>query len=121
MRFMRLGRNIPGAPGRRHLSVRRFLLLSVLATAVLLTACGGQSGASREITLAPVSQLPPEVAKAPPQVREAYQFALANPDLLSAFPCYCGCGAMGHRSNLDCYVQSFNSDGSVVFENHAFA
>jgi len=89
--------------------------------ALLVTACGGQSGSAREIKLAPVSQLPPEVAKAPLQVREAYQFALANPDVLSNFPCYCGCGAMGHRSNLDCYVQSFNADGSVVFDNHAYA
>jgi len=39
--------------------------------------------------------------------------------LLSAIPCYCGCGAQGHRSNLDCYVKEIGPDGSIVFEPHA--
>ncbi len=57
---------------------------------------------------------------APPQVKEAYRFAIANPDVLDAFPCYCGCGQMGHESNLDCYIKEVRADGSLVFENHAF-
>lgn len=72
------------------------------------------------VTLAPESLLSDKVKTAPPVVREAYRFAIANPDTLSQFPCYCGCGAMGHGSNLDCFVDQFNEDGSVVLDNHAF-
>jgi hypothetical protein len=53
-------------------------------------------------------------------VREAYRFAIANPDLLRAIPCYCGCGAMGHRSNLDCYIRKrAGAAGALEFEDHA--
>lgn len=73
-----------------------------------------------ELTLAPESALPNFVQNAAPQVKEAYRFAIANPDVLRKFPCYCGCGAIGHRHNLDCYIKEFKPDGSIVFENHAF-
>jgi Protein of unknown function with PCYCGC motif len=56
---------------------------------------------------------------APTQVREAYQFAVANPDALKDVPCYCGCGALGHTSNYSCFVKDVNSDGQVVFDQHA--
>jgi hypothetical protein len=49
---------------------------------------------------------------------QAYAYALANPEILQWIPCYCGCGAMGHRSNLDCYIKP-TGDGSIVFEEHA--
>jgi hypothetical protein len=52
-------------------------------------------------------------------VREAYQFAVANPDLMKQIPCYCGCGAMGHTSNYACYVKGVKPDGSVDFDDHA--
>lgn len=73
-----------------------------------------------ELTLAPESALPDFVHDAAPQVKEAYRFAIANPEVLKKFPCYCGCGAMGHRHNLDCYIKEFKPDGSIIFENHAF-
>ena len=50
----------------------------------------------------------------------AYRFAAANPEILKYIPCYCGCGEMGHGSNLDCYVDLFRPDGRAVsYENHA--
>lgn len=85
--------------------------------ALALSACAG--GSARQIELAPASALPPELQQTAPQVQEAYRFAIANPDLLSQFPCYCGCGAMGHQSNYDCYVQEVLDDGSIIFEEHA--
>lgn len=100
----------------RRIGILITLLLSALA--IVVSACGGSS--DKEITLAPESALPVFVRNAPPQVKEAYRFAIANPDVLSAFPCYCGCGAMGHENNLDCYVKEIRSDGSIEFENHAF-
>ena len=37
-------------------------------------------------------------------VKEAYQFAGKNPELISQLWCYCGCDKTdGHRSLLDCY------------------
>ncbi len=92
-----------------------FIIL--LAVAVVAGACGS---AQPELTLAPESALPDFVQDAPPQVKEAYRFAIANPDVLSAFPCYCGCGAMGHQNNLQCYIKEVRADGSIEFENHAF-
>ncbi len=96
-----------------------FLAILVVAAGVLLTACSGD-GSGRELKLAPVSQLPPEIARAPAQVREAYQFAIANQDYLANFPCYCGCGAVGHMSNLDCYIREVRPDGTIVFDDHAY-
>jgi len=86
---------------------------------VILAACSGAVKTGEQLKLAPVSKLSPEIQKAPPQVREAYQFALANPDLLRRIPCYCGCGSVGHTSNLDCYVKEFKPDGHVVLDGHA--
>jgi hypothetical protein len=95
-------------------------LLLLLLTSVA-SACGGSNGEKQqEWALAPESALPDFAQDAPPQVKEAYRFAIAHPDVLSAFPCYCGCGAMGHTNNLDCYVKEVHPDGSIEFENHAF-
>ena len=80
----------------------------------------GTSSAGTEITLAPVSQLPEKVRRAPPVVQEGYRFAIANPEVLSKLPCYCGCGSMGHTSDLDCFIEEFKPDGTIVFGYHAF-
>jgi hypothetical protein len=97
----------------------------VILLLVILTsgdsACAGPAGTAQEkLTLAPESALPGFVQDAPPQVKEAYRFAIANPDVLSDFPCYCGCGAVGHKNNLQCYIKEVRPDGSIEFENHAF-
>jgi hypothetical protein len=52
-------------------------------------------------------------------VREAYQFAVMNPDVTSALPCYCGCGAMGHTSNYSCYVAGAGEKGKPIYDWHA--
>jgi hypothetical protein len=107
---------------------RRLLLLLpiLLIGAVLLAACsaGGQQNSSVE--LAPISGLPKEMQDAPAAVRTAYRFAVANPDALRNVPCYCGCGVIGHKSNLACYVKEFGADGPLagisdkpVFNDHA--
>ncbi len=49
---------------------------------------------------------------------EAYAYALSHPQIVQWMPCYCGCGGMGHRSNLDCYVKP-TADSKVAFEEHA--
>ena len=95
-------------------------LLFILSLFVI-SACGGSEGeGSQEWTLAPESALPDFARSAPPQVQEAYRFAIANPEVLEAFPCYCGCGQMGHQNNLGCYIKETGAVGTLVFENHAF-
>ena len=97
------------------------ITLLLLALTIGISACANSGAAAKqELTLAPESAIPDFVRDAPPQVKEAYRFAIANPDVLSAFPCYCGCGAMGHQNNLQCYIKEIGPDGSIEFENHAF-
>ena len=93
------------------------LLITVLSPALLTTACA--SNPAHELKMAPMSALPAEMQNAPTRVREAYQFAVANPDALKNVPCYCGCGAMGHTSNYSCYVKESKADGTIVFDAHA--
>ncbi len=95
-----------------------FSLLVILLPGLLTAGCAaGPQG--QEMKMAPVSSLPQEMQNAPTQVREAYQFAVANPDLMKKIPCYCGCGAVGHTSNYSCYVKDVDSNGKVTFDQHA--
>lgn len=90
-----------------------WLLIAVLALSI--SACSAGSSETK-LKLAPVSALPQQMQDAPETVREAYQFALANPEVLSKIPCYCGCGAEGHTSVKDCFVQEVRADGTVVWD-----
>jgi len=71
-----------------------------------------------EVVLAPAEGLPQEVREAPGEVEEAYRFAVANPELLKAIPCYCGCEMFQHRDNYACYVEDVAPDGRVVYSDH---
>ena len=102
--------------------MKRWMTLAVLLSTLALSACSSatpDATTGRAAKMAPVSQLSPTAQKAPTRVREAYQFAVANPDLMKQIPCYCGCGAMGHTSNYACYVKEVKPDGSVNFDDHA--
>ncbi len=102
--------------------MKRWMTLAVLLSTLVLSACNSATlGATtgRAAKIAPVSQLSPAAQEAPTRVREAYQFAVANPDLMKQIPCYCGCGTMGHTSNYACYVKEAKPDGSVNFDDHA--
>ncbi len=91
------------------------LLISAAATGCSSNVAGE---ASHSFEMAPMIEMPPVVQKAPVTVQEAYQFAVANPDVTSQIPCYCGCGAMGHTSNYACFVAD-NTDGEMAFDEHA--
>lgn len=102
----------------------RFWLLTVavlLALGSLTTGCGSPASDTTAHTfdMADLATLPMEVQSAPVAVQQAYQFAVANPEILEHIPCYCGCGPMGHTSNLACYVARTNPDGSTEFDPHA--
>ena len=96
---------------------RRFLPVSLLLlAAIFVSACASQS---QSVKRAPASALPEAMQQAPARVRTAYQFALAHPDALKNVACYCGCGSIGHHSNLACTIKDMNHDGKVVFDDDA--
>lgn len=88
----------------------------VLGSLLFLSACTS----SAEQKLAPEGVLPTFLTTAAPRVREAYRFAVANPEALKTVPCFCGCGKMGHTSNLSCFVQNAGTDWeTITFDEHA--
>jgi hypothetical protein len=117
------------APNRKEMTIMPFksklallILTLLLLSSSLTTACQSQTAASTEghtHEMADLEGMPYQVKQAPVTVQEAYRFAVANPDILSQLPCYCGCGGMGHHSNYACYVAGLNEDGTVQYDTHA--
>jgi hypothetical protein len=98
------------------------LFLSILTLlSSTLSGCSGKaaSGDGQDMAMASMDGMPAEVKSAPVTVQQAYQFAVANPDITKEFPCYCGCGKMGHTSNYSCYVQDVDSAGKITYDTHA--
>lgn len=92
----------------------------LLITGLALAGCGdgtGAGAADHQYAMASLAGMPEAVQQAPVTVRQAYQFAAANPDVLEHIPCYCGCGAMGHTSNYACYVAG--DAGEIQYDDHA--
>src|SRR5262245_29231288 len=100
-----------------HIRKGFFITLALAAILVILAGCSGQG---YPFSLASESLLPDFLGDDPPGVSEAYRFAIASPHELEKYPCYCGCGAMGHTSNLSCYISEMDDVGKVVsFDDHA--
>jgi hypothetical protein len=93
-------------------------LILMIPISLLAAACSGQN-TPRSYELASVTGMPQDVQNAPAVVKQAYQFAVANPDVLTQLPCYCGCGGMGHTSNYSCYVADVDAGGTPAFDGHA--
>jgi hypothetical protein len=50
-----------------------------------------------------------------PEVLEAYQFAVAHPEVLNYMPCYCGCYEEdGHTSNTNCFVDHVEGNTAIL-------
>ena len=112
------------------------LALAILVAPGVVAGCAGETGQAPMWTAHPgtagqVDGTPPADAAAkaawaarPAYVRqdarteEAYAYAMASPAVLRWMPCYCGCGAMGHGSNLDCFFKPTTA-GTPAFEEHA--
>ena len=97
-----------------------FSLMIGLIALTVLPACSTPSNADEShLNMASMDLMPAEVHSAPVTVQEAYQFNVANPDVMKNIPCYCGCGNIGHISNYDCYVSDIDAAGNITFDNHA--
>lgn len=94
-----------------------------IGLSVLIAGCGSVSTTSKQkganYGMAPLAGMPVEVQNAPVTVKQAYQFAVANQEILSQLPCYCGCGGMGHTSNYSCYLAGEDEFGNLTFDDHA--
>ena len=103
------------------LSHKLFLSLVIgLVTLTVLPACSTRANTSEvHLNMASMDLMPAEVHSAPVTVQEAYQFNVANSDIMKNIPCYCGCGNIGHTSNYDCYVADIDETGNITFDNHA--
>jgi hypothetical protein len=54
-------------------------------------------------------------------VRATYDFAAQHPEILQYVPCYCGCGADGHKANDACFVARRDTKGNVLeWDTHGF-
>ncbi len=96
-----------------------FLSIVVILLTTTISACSTSKSDEVHLYLMPLDQMPAEVQSAPVAVKEAYQFAYINPDVMQNIPCYCGCGDIGHTSNYDCYVSNVDASGNITFDNHA--
>jgi hypothetical protein len=108
--------------GGRRFSRRHALRSSLLLAGAALVGCSGQQGRTGGELLAwpAEDRWPDRFWHEPAEVREAYRFAAANPEVLQWMPCFCGCGTDGHRSNADCYVRERRADGSVLLDPMSF-
>lgn len=100
---------------------RRWLVPLWLMGVLLLSACSAPATPSQAhaVAMADMSTMPAEVQAAPAVVQQAYQFAIANPDVVEQLPCYCGCGKVGHKSNYACYVSGTDATRGIQFDSHA--
>jgi hypothetical protein len=112
-------------PIRLRVTRRDAMRLPLILSGLALVGCGGSGkgpgGVGSELLAWPAKDLwPKQFQDATPQVQEAYRYAVANPEVMRYFPCFCGCGAQGHTSNLDCYVREYRDDESVVLDAMSF-
>jgi hypothetical protein len=62
----------------------------------------------------------PDYVRADARTEAAYAYAMEAPQVLRWMPCYCGCEAMGHGSNADCFFKPTMAGlSSLTFEEHA--
>jgi hypothetical protein len=97
------------------------LVAALLAFSLLGTACAASGpDETHGLPMAPMQDLPELVQKAAPRTVLAFRLASKQETLLRRIPCYCGCVALGHRDNYECYVAGVEADGQVRYDIHAF-
>lgn len=94
-----------------------FLTLTLVIISTLTTGCNATTD-EHTLKMASLDPMPQDVKMSPVTVQQAYQFAVANPDVMKQIPCYCGCGKAGHTSNYSCYVAG-EQNGKIEYDLHA--
>lgn len=119
------GRGTEVGPKVTRILGRRRLL--VLAGAILASACAPIPQARPSPTASLIPPLganprrgiwPTQYQNAPEAVRDAYAWAATHENILQYIPCFCGCGADGHKNNYDCFVASRAANGWITMDLH---
>jgi hypothetical protein len=108
---------------------RTIVLFALVAVAVAALAVTGCSRSEEKVGTVKITSYMKATDKAiasavlPSYVtaasRDAYEFAVAHPEVLMYMPCYCGCGlTAGHKSNLDCFIKGIDEKGVIHFDRH---
>src|SRR5215831_19259866 len=95
---------------------RRSFLSMVIGAVTIAINRRSFAASQHKYKLASESLLPEDIRNAPLEVREAYQFAIANRNTLRYIPCYCGCAADGHTSNASCYLDDSSTPKKLIFD-----
>jgi hypothetical protein len=93
--------------------VSSYFILNRGGDGVGLGSGDGMDPIVRELTRVSSNSLP-DYAYNSKMTQAGYVVALRIPELLEGIPCYCSCGAVGHKSLKDCFLK-----GEEGFEEHA--
>ena len=92
--------------------IASFFIIFV-AVALIAAGCGSKLG-DQKWTLGKKHQpLADFVLNSSQKVQETYIMASKYPEVVASVPCFCGCAADGHKSNLDCFVKEMGPDNAV--------
>ena len=103
----------------KRLSGMLVMVIAVaLSTGAILTAPASEDGPLHATVLASDGELSDVIHDAGPDAVASYQAAIDDPAVLASVPCLCGCiQALGHTSNLACYIES-SARGVTVYSTH---
>ncbi len=106
---------------KKGVRVRGYLIAFFLVIGLVAIYSISSGGSSSELDKKVKNVNFPDYATQNPVILKAYKIAVAEPALLQAIPCYCGCKDVrnyqfpeGHKSLYNCYL-----DDSGRFTSHA--
>lgn len=87
------------------------ILIICLTFVVIAAGCGTKKD---NLKLAAKNEpLPDYVLNSSEKVKNTYLMAAKYPEVVASVPCFCGCVAEGHKSNLNCYIQKMGPNQAV--------
>jgi hypothetical protein len=97
--------------------MKRIISVTFLAVILVIIAagCGSKLNDQKWALDKKHEPFPDYVLNSSDKVQETYIMASTYPEVVAQVPCYCGCKADGHKSNLDCFVHKMG-DGNAVQE-----
>lgn len=104
--------------------MRKIIVLSFVMLMFTVGCSNGEkivtlSNGDIQETTKSVTQLPSFLDDKADMMRNVYQVAAQNEELLQYIPCYCGCAeSANHESNLHCFI-SESSKKAVVWDDHS--
>lgn len=96
------------------------ILIIMVALVVFVAACGAPKA---NVTFNKKNQpLPDYVLNSSQMIQETYTMASNYPEVLAQVPCFCGCEADGHKSNLNCFIQEMGPGNTVeAWDQHGIS